>query len=317
MIRVRKFVLVGAVALSCLAGGALASGGGGGGGGGGGDMGATGPQYDPVAEYQKGVVALQASKWKEAEQAFSHVTQAAPKAPEGWFFLGYSRAGQGDFKGARKAYEKAAKLKPDDIDTRRELALTLVKLGETEKATAELAALKARDTACAGKCPEAAALTTAVSKVETAMAAAAAPAATPAAAPSGATSSLLFSDPASGDRAYVAAVALINEHRWSDALAALDEAGKAVGPHPDIYTYRGYVLRRMGQLDAAETWYKAALAIAPTHRGATEYYGELKVLKGDLAGARVMLSRLEKQCTYGCPEAEELRRWIDAGGQPL
>jgi hypothetical protein len=30
-----------------------------------------------------------------------------------------------------------------------------------------------------------------------------------------------------------------------------------------------------------------------------------------------MLSRLEKQCTYGCPEAEELRRWIEAGGQPL
>jgi len=30
-----------------------------------------------------------------------------------------------------------------------------------------------------------------------------------------------------------------------------------------------------------------------------------------------MLARLEKSCTYGCPEAEELRRWIEAGGQPL
>ncbi len=315
MVRFRHVALIGAMALSFVAGGALASGGGGGGGGGGGDMGSSGPQYDPVAEYQKGVAALQANKWKDAERAFQHVTEAAPKAPEGWFLLGFSKAGQGDLKGARKAYEKAAKLKPDDIDTRRELALTLVKLGDTEKATAELTALKARDASCAGKCPEAAALKTAVTRVEAAMAAAASPAA---AAPApAATSSLLLGDPASGDRAYVAAVSLINEHRWTDALAALDKAGRAVGPHPDIFTYRGYVLRRMGQLDAAEGWYKAALAIAPTHRGATEYYGELKVLRGDIPGAKVMLSRLEKQCVYGCPEAEELRRWIEAGGQPL
>lgn len=314
MVRFSKFALIGAVALSCLAGGALASGGGGGGGGGG-DMGSSGPQYDPVAEYQKGVAALQASKWKEAERAFQHVTQAAPKAPEGWFLLGFSRAGQGDFKGARKAYEKAAKLKPEDIDTRRELALTFVKLGETEKANAELTTLKTRDAACAGKCPDSAALKTAIGNVEAALAAAA-PAAAPTPAPTG-MSSLLFGDPASGDRAYVTAVSLINEHRWPEALAALDEAGRAVGPHPDIFTYRGYVLRRMGQLDAAETWYKAALAIAPDHRGATEYYGELKVLRGDLAGAKVMLSRLEKTCLYGCPEEQELRRWIEAGGQPL
>lgn len=316
MVRFSKFALISAVALSCLAGGALAAGGGGGGGGGGSDMGSSGPQYDPVAEYQKGVAALQANKFKDAERAFQHVTEAAPKAPEGWFFLGFSRASQGDYKGARKAYEKAAKLKPEDVDTQRELTLTLVKLGETDKAAAGLAALKARDATCAGKCPESAALKTAVTRVEAAIAAAAAP--TPAATPApGATSSLLFSDPASGDRAYVAAVGLINERRWPEALAALDAAGRAVGPHPDIFTYRGYVLRRMGRLDDAETWYKAALAIAPEHRGATEYYGELKVLRGDLDGAKVMLARLEKQCVYGCPEVEELRRWIDAGGQPL
>ena len=308
MVRMNKMALIGAIALSCLAGAALAAGGGGGGGGGGADMGASGPQYDPVAEYQKGVAALQANKWKDAERAFSHVTEAAPKAPEGWFLLGVSRANQGNFKGARKAYEKAAKLKPDDIDSHRELALVLVKLGETDKAKAELDALKARDTACAGKCADSAALKTAVARIEAALAAPATP--TPAA-------SLQLGDPASGDRAYLAAVGLISERRWTEALAALDQASLAVGPHPDILTYHGYVLRRMGQLDAAEGWYKAALAIAPNHLGATEYYGELKVLRGDIAGARVMLARLEKQCVYGCPEEVELRRWIEAGGQPL
>jgi Flp pilus assembly protein TadD len=120
-----------------------------------------------------------------------------------------------------------------------------------------------------------------------------------------------------GDGAYLTAVALINERRWADAWAALDRAARVLGPHPDILTYRGYVLRRMGELDAAEGWYRAALAIAPDHRGATEYYGELKVQRGDLSGARAMLARLDAQCAFGCPEAEELRRWIDAGGRPL
>ncbi|MFZ5669459.1 MAG: tetratricopeptide repeat protein [Pseudomonadota bacterium] len=312
MVRFSRLAIIGAaVSVLAVGGAAFAAGGGGGGGG---DMpGATGPQYDPVAEYQKGVAALQAGKWKEAERAFGHVTQVAPRAPEAWFMLGYARAGGGDLKGARKAYEKAAKLKPDDIDTRRELGITLARLGETERARAELEALRARQTACAGACAEAAALKTSVAALEAALA----PPAAAGAPPARPTSSLRLVDPAAGDGAYLAAVGLINEKRWSEALAALDEAGRAFGPHPDILTYRGYVLRRQGRLDAAETWYRAALAIDPDHRGATEYYGELKVIRGDIAGARKMLARLDGLCVYGCPEAEELRRWIEAGGQPL
>ena len=66
----------------------------------------------------------------------------------------------------------------------------------------------------------------------------------------------------------------------------------------------------------AEAFYHQALAIDPNHRGATEYYGELKVLEGDVAGARALLARLDSVCTFGCAEAEELRRWIDHGGDP-
>jgi len=304
----KAIVMALAIAVAGGGGAALAAGSGGGGGA---MPSASGPQYDPVAEYQKGVAALKASQWKEAERAFSKVTQAAPRAPEGWFMLGFSRGADGDLKGARKAYERAAKLKPEDIDTRRELAVTLAGLGETDKARAELDALKARDKACAGTCADAASLKTAVARVEAALAPA--PAAGAALLPD------LLPGPAAiaGDGAYLTAVALINERRWADAWAALDRAARVLGPHPDILTYRGYVLRRMGELDAAEGWYRAALAIAPDHRGATEYYGELKVQRGDLSGARAMLARLDAQCAFGCPEAEELRRWIDAGGRPL
>eukprot|EP01035_Chromulina_nebulosa_P033639 gene33639-45055_t len=159
--------------------------------------------------------------------------------------------------------------------------------GETDKAKAELDALKARDTTCAGKCPESAALRTAVTKVETALAA---PAPTP-------TSSLLFGDPSGVERGE------------GFGPAALDAASRVVGPHPDIFTYRGYVLRRMGQLDEAEGWYRAALAIAPNHRGATEYYGELKILRGDIAGA---IDFYEQAIQRGPRWADPQKYWGDA-----
>jgi hypothetical protein len=36
------------------------------------------------------------------------------------------------------------------------------------------------------------------------------------------------------------------------------------------------------------------------------------VERGDLAGAQRMLAKLERVCRFGCAEADELRRWIDA-----
>jgi tetratricopeptide (TPR) repeat protein len=122
--------------------------------------------------------------------------------------------------------------------------------------------------------------------------------------------------PQMGDGAYVRAVSLINERRWDEALAALDKAETAIGPHPDILTYKGYVWRKKGDWSQAESYYRQALAMNPDHRGATEYYGELKVLEGDVAGAKVMLAKLDAACSYGCAEAEELRLWIDHGGDP-
>ena len=280
----------------------------GGGGGGGGSPGASAPMYDPAAEYQKGVEALKGEKWKEAQRAFGHVTEAAPKLPEGWFLFGYSKAQGGDLKGARKAYERAAKLKPEDIATRRELAVTHAKLGDVDKANAELAGLKGRATTCAGTCADAALLKSSIGAIEAAL--------SPAASAPAPQSFLTLPGAEEGDLAYADASGLINEKRWADAWASLSRARLAFGPHPDVLTYQGYVQRRMGQYDLAESYYRQALAIAPAHRGALEYYGELKVVRGDAKGAQVLLARLDAACAFGCPEAEELRRWIAAGGQP-
>ena len=40
------------------------------------------------------------------------------------------------------------------------------------------------------------------------------------------------------------------------------------------------------------------------------------VERGDLPGAKAMLAKLDNWCTFGCAEADELRRWIAAKGRP-
>jgi Flp pilus assembly protein TadD len=301
-------LLAGAVA--ALSGPALASGGGGGGSAP--EMpSASGPQYDPAVEYAKAISALQAKDYKAAARAADHVTQAAPKSADGWRILGAAKAGSSDWKGARRAYEKAVKLNPDDAASHAGLGQALGNLKDA-KAQAELDWLKAKAQSCGAACP--ADLQAMTGMVEAAMAAA--PAEGPKPSASLDSRSLLFAGPKAGDAAYIQAVSLINERRYDEALASLANAQTVFGPHPDILTYEGYAWRKKGDYARAEGYYRQALAIAPDHVGATEYYGELKVARGDIAGARVMLARLDRICAYGCADAEELRRWIDAGGDP-
>jgi tetratricopeptide (TPR) repeat protein len=283
----------------------------GGGGGGGGDLpSASGPQYDPAAEYAKAVAAIRSKDYRTAVRAAEHVVDTVPRSVDGWRILGVAKAGTNDWKGSRKAYEKAVKLAPDDLASHAGLGVALANLKDA-KAQGELDWLKAKAQACGDTCPEAATLKSAAGAVQNALTPAEAP--KPAAALDG---PMLFAGPAAGDAAYVQAVSLINDRKYDAALASLAQAEAVFGPHPDIITYQGYTWRKKGDYDRAERYYRQALAIAPDHRGATEYYGELKVERGDLAGAKVLLARLDRMCAYGCAEAEELRRWVDAGQAP-
>lgn len=295
---------------------AMGSGGMGGGGmpSGGGMMNqpSSAPEYDPQVEYQRGTDALQAGKYRDAVTDFTHVTDVAPRSANGWLMLGEAKEGAGDEKGAQKAYERSVKLDGTSVQAHRALALSEIKLNQMDKARGELADLQTKAATCGDSCPDAADLKAAIAAIQAGM-----PGAAPApAAANDAATHLSVAAPQAGDGAYVRAVSLINERRWDEALASLDKAETALGPHPDILTYKGYVWRKKGDWTRAEDFYRQALAIDPSHRGATEYYGELKVLKGDVAGAKSMLARLDAVCTYGCAEAVELRRWIDHGGDP-
>lgn len=296
-------MLVAALAATPL----LAAGGGGGGGGGFSSPSESAPRYDPAEEYRKGIAALQIKDYKAAKTALDRVTSAAPRDANAQYLAGLARQGLNDWKGARKNFERAAKLDPALIRAWRELGLTYAKLGDTARAGGVVTQLKAKSASCGATCAQSAELTEATKAVEAALTGR----------PSAARSQdLLFASAAQGDTFYLEAVSLINERQYGDAIASLRAAQSAFGPHPDILTYLGFANRKLGRFGDAEAYYRAALAVAPKHRGATEYYGELMVERGDLAGARRMLAKLDAACRFGCYEAEELRQWIAAGRSP-
>ncbi|HEV2595305.1 MAG TPA: tetratricopeptide repeat protein [Sphingomicrobium sp.] len=267
------------------------------------------PQFDAADEYRKGVEALKASKFSEAKRAFAQVLDVSPRDANTNFLAGLADAGLNDLKGAQKHYERAVRADDRLIPAQQELAITYAKLGDATKAEATLTKLRNMDSSCAGSCKEAEELKTAISAVEAAIG-------QPTHAALNTTPPLLFESAKGGDSAYLQAVSLINEKRYAEAIEALQRARATFGAHPDVLTYLGFANRKLGRYDVAVGYYHQALAAAPNHKGATEYYGELLVERGDLVAARRMLAKLDTICTFGCAEAEELRRWVQAKGQP-
>lgn len=267
------------------------------------------PAFDAAAEYRKGVEALEAKRFAEAKRAFARVLGVMPRDANVNYLAGLASAGANDLKNARKYFEKAVKYDGKMVQAHRELGVAYAKLGDRPKAEAELASLKSMADQCGATCADSARLKDAMAAVTAALGAG--PQARLESQPS-----LLFTSAEGGDRAYVQAVSLINEKRYEEAIQSLEAARAAFGAHPDVLTYLGFANRKLGRFQVAEAYYRQALAIAPAHKGATEYFGELMVERGDIAGASKMLARLETLCSFGCAEADELRGWIDKGRSP-
>jgi tetratricopeptide (TPR) repeat protein len=277
--------------------------------GGGGSSGSTspsssGPSYDPVEEYQKGIDALRAEDYKKAERAFKRVTKVAKKDANTRYMLGLAHLGQEEYKAAAKSFERAVKYDEKLYRAHAKLGVTYLKLEQTEKADSVLADLQSASAECASACPEADEIGTAIAEIETRMSAA----------DPVETSSL---DPAilqvsltTGDVLYSEALRLINLGDYDAALAELRDAGAILGPHPDVLTYMGFANRKKGAREVALSYYSAALSIAPEHLSANEYLGEYYVEIGDMAKAQAQLDKLNALCPFGCEQTEELARWI-------
>jgi Flp pilus assembly protein TadD len=103
------------------------------------------------------------------------------------------------------------------------------------------------------------------------------------------------------------AKASIKSEKYDQAVKQL-QAGNETNS-ADWNNLLGYSLRKKQPPDlvGAEKYYQAALKIDPKHRGALEYYGELKLMNNDLPGAEALLARLDKICTFGCEEYSDLK----------
>lgn len=117
-----------------------------------------------------------------------------------------------------------------------------------------------------------------------------------------------YPEPAESDPAWLTEARVsIKSEKYDQAvkqLQAANETGSA-----DWNNLLGYSLRKKQppDLPGAEKHYQAALKINPRHRGALEYYGELKLMNNDLPGAEALLARLDKACTFGCEEYTDLK----------
>ncbi len=117
---------------------------------------------------------------------------------------------------------------------------------------------------------------------------------------------------AAGKAEYDKAEALIEAGKYAEAIPLLQTADAKAPDNPDVHNWLGYAYRKLKEYDPALKHYKIALRLAPRHRGANEYLGELYLALGQLEKAEERLAVLDRACLFGCEEYTELKEAIEA-----
>ncbi len=278
---------------------------GGSGGGGGGGAAASNsnrsvsqPAYNPVVDYQAGLQFLQAGEFKKADRSLGKVVKATRRNANANYYMGLAKAGQNNHKSSVRYFKAAARYNKTMYEAHGSLGAAYAHTGKTEKAQDVLAKLDGFAAEC-GTCAQSARIKAAQDQINTVL--------------KGGVTQTSFLSPYDADvleTQYFASVSLINKGEYQAAFDDLALTAAAAGPHPDITTYMGYSQRKLGNYDLAKTYYAMALDVDPNHKGANEYLGELYVETGDMDKAKVQLAKLEKICSFGCIEENELRSWI-------
>jgi len=108
--------------------------------------------------------------------------------------------------------------------------------------------------------------------------------------------------PSDADPSYDAAVKLIAQKHFADAVPLLKQV--------DAYNELGFASRKLGDRAAALDYYRIALQLDPHHLGATEYLGELYAESGDLTNAKTQLARVAELCHGKCEAFTDLESAI-------
>lgn len=106
-------------------------------------------------------------------------------------------------------------------------------------------------------------------------------------------------------KGYIQAKVLAKDGQYAKALTMLKQLN--MPKSANVLTYIGFTTRKLGRVDEGMGYYKQALAIKPTHKGANEYLGEAYLQKGDLASAKKQLVKLASICGTSCEEYLDLK----------
>ena len=101
--------------------------------------------------YERGVEAVEASKYKKARKLFRKAVKDEPGNADAWNYLGFSSRKLEDFTEALEAYNNALAINPDHLGANEYLGELYLQTGELEKARERL---KKLNDICATGCEE-------------------------------------------------------------------------------------------------------------------------------------------------------------------
>jgi tetratricopeptide (TPR) repeat protein len=111
---------------------------------------------------------------------------------------------------------------------------------------------------------------------------------------------------------YKNGVKAVKSAKYRKAIKLFNKVVAAKPTNADAWNYLGFSHRKLKKFDPALNAYQKALAIDPNHRGANEYLGELYLQTDNLPKARERLEKLDKICSFGCEEFDDLKAAIAA-----
>lgn len=107
---------------------------------------------------------------------------------------------------------------------------------------------------------------------------------------------------------------LVLDGQYQAGIAALRALNAE--SNPDVAAFLGLAYRKLGQTDAARTWYERALAADPNHRLTLSFYGMMHAETGARDKATDMLRRLRAACGGdNCNEFRALQLVLTEGGR--
>ena len=110
------------------------------------------------------------------------------------------------------------------------------------------------------------------------------------------------------DAVYGRGYTLAKSGDYTGALTALRSVSQQSDPR--VQTMIGFSLRKLGHVDAAMSYYTAALAANPQATNTRQYLGEAFLQKNETARAKEQLAEIGRRCGTGCEDYTALSKAI-------